>query len=35
LHRRRDSEADLIKNHQKEIEKFYETSPMWDPNFYI
>ena len=35
LHRRRDAEADLIKDHQQEIDKFYKTSPMWDPNFYI
>jgi GH24 family phage-related lysozyme (muramidase) len=35
LYRRRDAEADLIKDHQTEIDKFYKTAPMWDPNFYI
>lgn len=35
LHRRRDSEAKLIEDHQKEIDAFYESSPMWDPNFHI
>jgi GH24 family phage-related lysozyme (muramidase) len=34
LHMRRDREAQEILDHQPEIDKFYKTSPMWDPNWY-
>jgi hypothetical protein len=34
LRARRDREANEILSHQAEIDKFYKTSPMWDPNWY-
>ena len=34
LRARRDREANEILSHQAEIDKFYKTSPMWDPNWF-